>query len=380
LCPAQLAYRPAARGLPARFAADFAALMPSFARGTRLAESHGHLFHEAIMDTLSTMRSNAARSLRDAIGTVVTGGGPLLARPLLQRLFGARSLDVVLIGRNVLVTGASDGIGRAVARKAAGAGAHVILVARNDAKLRELAAEIERSGGRARVYAADLSMGESTRGLLTALAADGLTIDVLVNNAGRSIRRSVSDSSARLHDYERTMALNYFGSLRLILGLLPGMRARRRGHIVNVSSTGAQMSTPLFSAYVASKAALDAFSRVAAIESRADGVRFTTVYMPLVRTKMIAPTAAFADQPALSPEQAADMVLRPLVTHERQLGTLTAAIFGVAQLVAPTATERLLSLAGHMLDDAQPKSTVQSLTIHARTGTGIVCHAQPVPM
>lgn len=288
-----------------------------------------------------------ARSLRDVVvGVALTGGGPLPSRPLHQQLFGARSLAAALAGRTVLITGASDGIGAAVARKAAAAGAKLILVARSEDKLRELAIEIARDGGHARVYAADLSSGESTHALLSALNQDGVSVEVLINNAGRSIRRAVGESSARVHDYERTMALNYFGALRLILGLLPNMRARGRGHVINVSSAGAQMSTPLFSAYVASKAALDAFTRVAAAELRSEGVRFTTVHMPLVRTKMIAPTAAFSRMPALSPEQAADMVLRPLATLEAQLGTQIANLFSVIHLLAPTIAERLLSL-GH---------------------------------
>lgn len=298
------------------------------------------------MKSHALMLSQNARSLRDVVvGTALTGGGPLPWRPLHQ-LWDAGSLATALAGRTVLITGASDGIGAAVARKAASSAAEVILVARSEDKLRALAAELARSGGRTRVYAADLSSADSAQELLAALADDGVKVDVLINNAGRSIRRAVAESSARVHDYERTMALNYFGALRLTLGLLPGMRARGCGHVINVSSAGAQMSTPLFSAYVASKAALDAFTRVAAAELRADGVRFTTVHMPLVRTKMIAPTAAFSRMPALSPEQAADMVLRPLVTLEAQLGTSIANLFSVLQALAPTLAERLLNL-GH---------------------------------
>lgn len=301
-----------------------------------------------------TFLAETLRSFREvAVGVALTGGGPLPAKPLRSRLFGTCSLEAVLSGQTVLITGASSGIGRAVALKAAAAGASVILVARSDDKLRELKAVIEHNGGKARAYSADLSSGASTGSLLAQLRADGVAIDLLVNNAGRSIRRSVDASSARLHDFERTMALNYFGSLRLILALLPGMRARKRGHIINVSSAGAQMSTPLFSAYIASKAALDAFTRVAASEARHDGVRFTTVYMPLVRTPMIAATAAFVRMPALSPEQAADMVLRPLVTHETRLGTRLANLFSLGQVVAPALAERLLSFGHRMaVDDA----------------------------
>jgi short-subunit dehydrogenase len=281
-----------------------------------------------------------------AIETVLAGGGALAALPLRHRVFGAPTLDRVLTGKTVLISGASSGIGRAVAFKLAETKARAVLVARSLDKLGELKREIDLSGGHALVYTADLSSGRSVDELLDRLAADGVTVDVLVNNAGRSIRRSIDHATERVHDYERTMALNYFGSLRLILGLLPNMRTKKSGHIINVSSTGVQMGTPLFSAYVASKAALDAFTRVAAGETRDDHVRFTTVHMPLVRTPMIAPTGAYRNVDALSPEQAADLVLRPLITHEKQLGTRLANLFSLAHVVAPEAVERLISF-GH---------------------------------
>jgi short-subunit dehydrogenase len=293
---------------------------------------------------------DGARRLRDmTVGAVLTGGNPTWA---LRATHPAR-VTAALAGRTVLVSGASSGIGRAVALKAADAGAHVVLVARSADRLRCLEAEIRRRGGRARSYAVDLSSTASTNELLSQLAAAGVVVDVLVNNAGRSIRRSIGESSDRLHDFERTMALNYFGSLRLILALLPDMRARRHGHVINVSSAGAQMSTPLFSAYVASKAALDAFTRVAASEAQVDGVCFTTVYMPLVRTPMIAPTRAYRDAPALTPEQAADLVLRPLVTHERELGMGIAKLFHLAHVAAPGALEAMLGWGHRLLAEAE---------------------------
>jgi short-subunit dehydrogenase len=290
---------------------------------------------------------------RRVLNLALTGGGPLTHWPLRQRVFGAPGLSAVVAKKTVLVSGASSGIGYAVAHQLAGAGARVVLVARSADKLRALKAEIERSGGRALIYAADLSAAQSTDGLLARLAADGVQIDVLINNAGRSIRRSVADASLRLHDYERTMALNYFGAIGLILGLLPGMRARGQGHIINVSSSGTQMGTPLFSAYIASKAALDAFTRVAASETRHHGVRFTTVLMPLVRTPMIAPTAEYRDAPALSPEEAAQLVLRALVTGESRLGTRLGKLFELAHAIAPALVERALG-AGHRLVPEPP--------------------------
>jgi short-subunit dehydrogenase len=242
----------------------------------------------------------------------------------------------------VLVTGASSGIGRAVALELAAHGARPVLVARSLDKLQELARAIDAAGGSARVYAADLSSGASTADLVARLEADGVVVDALINNAGRSIRRPLEEAYERVHDYERTMALNYFGALRLILALLPGMRARRRGHVINVSSAGVQIGAPLFSAYVASKAALDGFTRVAAAETAGDDVHFTTVHMPLVRTKMIEPTLAYRSVSALTPEAAAQLVLRPLLTKERQLGTRLAQLVSLAYVVAPSLLESAL--------------------------------------
>jgi short-subunit dehydrogenase len=290
-----------------------------------------------------TTLSNLAHRLRDStVHAVLTGGSAIPDPPAFARR-GRCPLDDALRGRTVLLTGASSGIGLEIARKAASAGAVPLLVARSANKLDDLEQELRRAGGRAHAYPADLSSAESTESLLERLRRDAVTVDVLVNNAGRSIRRAVERSSDRIHDYERTMALNYFGSLRLILGLLPDMRARGRGHVINVSSAGVQMGTPLFSAYVASKAALDAFSRVAAAEVRDDGVRFSTVHMPLVRTPMIEPTPAYRGVPALDPVLAADLVLRPLVTREVELGTRLARLVSLARVLAPGAIEAAVS-------------------------------------
>ena len=168
----------------------------------------------------------------------------------------------------MLITGASAGIGRATAEKLAAAGAHVLLVARTAEKLDDVRREIERAGGVAHVFTADLADLESCDALVKEVTSTLGGVDVLVNNAGRSIRRSILLSQDRFHDYQRTMQLNYFGALRLVFGFLPSMREQRHGHVVNVSSIGVQTNPPRFSAYVASKAALDAFSRVAASELR----------------------------------------------------------------------------------------------------------------
>jgi short-subunit dehydrogenase len=284
----------------------------------------------------------ALRFRDTALSAALTGGNNVGTVPPNRRVQVSFALRRALRDRYVLVSGASSGIGRAVALKAANAGATVVLVARSESKLVELQAEIARAGGRALVYAADLSKRSSADALLATLAADGVHIDVLVNNAGRSIRRSVRESCDRFHDFERTMSLNYFGSLRLVLGLLPGMQRSGGGHVINVSTAGVQMSTPLFAAYIASKAALDAFTRVAAAETEKDGVRFTTVNMPLVRTPMIAPTEAFDHLPCLTPDEAADLVLRAVVTRETQLGTPVARLFDVGHALAPGAVRRFL--------------------------------------
>jgi NAD(P)-dependent dehydrogenase (short-subunit alcohol dehydrogenase family) len=176
-------------------------------------------------------------------------------------LFKDRSFEGAVAGRTVLITGASSGIGRAAAIKIAAAGGVPLLVARSLDKLEELKTEIEASGGSAWAYSADLAEIDSVDDLVSRVLADHASVDFLINNAGRSIRRSVALSYDRFHDFERTIQLNYLGTIKLIMGLLPGMRERRSGHIVNVSSIGVQTGPPRFSAYVASKAALDNMTR-----------------------------------------------------------------------------------------------------------------------
>src|ERR671913_2140802 len=191
-------------------------------------------------------------------------------------LFKDRSFEGAVNGRTVVITGASSGIGRAAALKIATAGGIPLLVARTMEKLDEVKTEIEQEGGTAYAYSADLSEYDSIDRLVEKVFADHASVDVLVNNAGRSIRRSVALSLDRFHDYERTIKLNYLGTIKLILGLLPHMKERGFGHIVNVSSIGVQASPPRFSAYVASKAALDAWTKVVSSEVVGFGVTFTT--------------------------------------------------------------------------------------------------------
>ncbi len=263
-----------------------------------------------------------------------------------------RTLQAALDGKYVMITGASSGIGRATAVKVAAAGGVPLLVARNVEKLEEARAEIVAAGGTAYVYAADISDMESVERLIERVLADHRHVDMLVNNAGRSIRRSISLSYERFHDFERTMQLNYFGAVKLIIGLLPHMRERGSGHIVNISSIGVQTNPPRFSAYVASKAALDAFTRVIASEVIGDGVTFTTIHMPLVRTPMIAPTKMYDAFPAITPDEAADMICEALRSRPKHMGTRLGTFGEVAYALSPKAVDRILHLAYRVFPDS----------------------------
>jgi NAD(P)-dependent dehydrogenase (short-subunit alcohol dehydrogenase family) len=263
-----------------------------------------------------------------------------------------RTLKEALAGRHVLITGASSGIGRSTALKVAAAGGVPLLVARSVENLEEVRAEIVAAGGTAYVYSADLADIESIERLIERVLADHRSIDALVNNAGRSIRRSIALSYDRFHDFERTIQLNYFGAVKLIIGLLPHMRERGSGHIVNVSSIGVQTNPPRFSAYVASKAALDAFTRVVSSEVIGDGVTFTTIHMPLVRTPMIAPTKMYDAFPAISPEEAADMICEALRSRPKEMGTRLGKFGEVAYSLSPRTMDRLLHLAYRVFPDS----------------------------
>ena len=260
-------------------------------------------------------------------------------------LFKDRSFEFAVNGKTVVITGASSGIGKAAALKVAAAGGIPLLVARTQEKLDAVKAEIEATGGTAYAYSADLSDYDSIDAVVEKIFADHASIDVLVNNAGRSIRRSVALSYDRFHDYERTIKLNYLGTIRLILGLLPHMRDKRAGHIVNVSSIGVQTNPPRFSAYVASKSALDAFTRVVSSETIGDNVTFTTIHMPLVRTEMIAPTKMYDSFPTISPEEAADLICEAIRAKPKQINTKLGTFGEVLYAVAPKAVDQILHMA-----------------------------------
>jgi short-subunit dehydrogenase len=260
-------------------------------------------------------------------------------------LFKDRSLRGAIEGKVVVITGASSGIGKELALKVGEAGGIAVLVARSEDKLEEIKAEIESAGGTAAAHPANLSELEDVDRVVAEILAQHGRVDILVNNAGRSIRRSIGNSYDRFHDFQRTMQLNYFGALKLILGLLPGMRQRKTGHIINVSSIGAQTNTPRFSAYVASKSALDAFSRSIASEIVDDGVKITTVYMPLVRTPMIAPTGIYDAFPTASPDEAADMITRAMIYRPKKIATRLGTFGEVLYALAPKSVDVILNQA-----------------------------------
>jgi NAD(P)-dependent dehydrogenase (short-subunit alcohol dehydrogenase family) len=227
----------------------------------------------------------------------------------------------------VLVTGGSSGIGLAAAHKIAQAGAITVIVGRDQDKLDAARQEIVEAlganpnGGEVVTLSADLASIDGCDQMVAWLVEKYGGVDVLINNAGRSIRRGIESSYDRFHDFERTMQLNYFGCLRTTMGLLPQMAARRSGHVVNISSIGVLTNAPRFSAYVASKAALDAWTRCAASEFIDVGVTFTTINMPLVRTPMIAPTKLYENVPTLSPEEAADLIVQAIVYKPVRIAT-----------------------------------------------------------
>lgn len=267
-------------------------------------------------------------------------------------LYIDRSLRGHVRDQVVVVTGASSGIGRATARMMGKAGARVMLVARSQDHLEEARQEIADEGGQAWVYPCDLTDSKACDRLIDRIIEEHGGIQVLVNSAGRSIRRSIMHSYERFHDFERTMQLNYFGCLRLILRSLPHMAEARSGHIINISSIGVLSNAPRFSAYVASKAALDAFSRCAAAEYSDTGVAFTTINMPLVRTPMIAPTKIYEHLPTISPEEAADMVKQAVIYRPQRIATRLGIFAEVLHAVAPKVAEIIMNSAFRMFPDS----------------------------
>jgi short-subunit dehydrogenase len=283
---------------------------------------------------LTDLAMDGVRTVRALSRRIPFGGGIL-----------APSLHDAVKGRTVLITGASSGIGEAAAVKLGEAGGKLLLVARTQAKLEAVADGVREEGGSAFVHTCDLSDPDDVDRMAKDVLAQHGHVDILINNAGKSIRRSVDRSYDRFHDYQRTMALNYFAPVKLMLDLLPVMRDRGSAHIINISTIGLQINTPRFAAYLASKAALDAFSRSIGPEVIGDGVHFTTVYMPLVRTPMIAPTKMYDRLPTLSPEQAADMICEAIRKRPKKVGTVLGNLGQLTYAIAPGAQDLVVNRA-----------------------------------
>jgi short-subunit dehydrogenase len=286
----------------------------------------------------------SAKTLR-AFGQRIPGAGEVLAR----------SLDDAVHGRTVLITGASQGIGRSTALKIGAARGTVLLVARTKEKLDEVVDEVEALGGTAYSHPCDLTDMDDIDRMAAEVLEQHEAVDILINNAGRSIRRSVDRAYDRFHDYQRTMQLNYFAAVKLILDVLPVMRERNTGHIINVSTIGLQTNTPRFSAYLASKAALDAFSRSIAPEIIDDGVHITTVYMPLVRTPMIAPTKIYDRFPTLSPDEAADMISDAIRKRPKRVATALGNLGQLSYAVVPGAQDLVVNRAYKLFPEGDGK-------------------------
>ena len=317
-------------------------------------------YRQDMAPSLPDLASVSARTVR-AFGKRIPGAGEVLAQ----------SLEDAVGDRTVMITGASSGIGKSAALKVGAAGGTVLLVARSEDKLRDAASEIERHGGVASIHPCDLSDPDDIDRMAGEVLEHHGHVDVLVNNAGKSIRRSVSRAYDRFHDYQRTMQLNYFGPVKLILNLLPVMRERRTGHIINISTMGLQTNTPRFSAYLASKAALDAFSRSVAPEIIDDGVHITTVYMPLVRTPMIAPTKIYDRFPTLSPNEAADLICDAIRKRPKRVATALGNLGQLSYALVPGAQDLVVNRAYKLFSEDQPserESAEQRAFVRATRG------------
>jgi|SRR5271166_267528 len=289
----------------------------------------------------------------EAINTPNSAGRyrPFYLRNLVDTIKG-RTLEDAVAGKIVLITGGSSGIGAATARRIGAAGGKVVLVARTPENLEAVASEIRSAGGTAHAYPCDLSDTDAIVEMADRVLADLGQVDILINNAGRSIRRSLALSYDRIHDYERTMRLNYLAAVQLILKFAPGMRERGFGRIINVSSAGVFARPPRFGAYIASKAALDILCDALQAETIADNVRFTTVYMALVRTPMIGPTKIYDRVPALTPEQAASVLCDALVRCPRRMSPPIGQLMAAAEAFSPVIMDRLRSRAFALFPDS----------------------------
>jgi short-subunit dehydrogenase len=286
---------------------------------------------------------------------------PFYLRNLVDAVQG-RTLSDAVEGKVTLITGGSSGIGEAAAKKIAEAGGEVVLVARTLENLEKVAKGIRGNDGIAHVYPCDLSDMDAIATMADQVLDDLGGVDILVNNAGRSIRRSLELSYDRIHDYQRTMQLNYLGAVQLILKFIPGMRERGFGQIINISSAGVQTRAPRFGAYIASKAALDTLCDALQAETVNDNVRFTTVHMALVRTPMISPTAMYDKFPALTPDQAAGVITDAIVHRPRRVSSPFGQFAAVADAVNPAVMDRVRNRAFGMFEDSNAAKGSESTT------------------
>ena len=247
-------------------------------------------------------------------------------------------MSTKIAGKTIVITGASSGIGEAAAKLLAGKGARVCLIARRRDELERVRDAIESTGGAVSIYAADLSVETEVDAAAAAILKEHPRVDVLVNNAGRSIRRLVRESFDRFHDYQRTMQLNYFAAVQLTLKLLPQMLERGRGHIINVSSYSTLIPVPRFAAYVASKSALEGFSQSLAAELVGKDIHVTVINYPLVKTPMTAPTAAYKYLKQMDVEEAAGWMIKAIEKRPARMATRVGEAWGVAMAALPKIT------------------------------------------
>ena len=267
-------------------------------------------------------------------------------------LFVDRTLRGQVAGKVVLLTGGSSGIGKATMRKMAEAGAIAVTVARDAEKLEKTRLEFETAGLKLVTYVVDIAVKDQCDALIKTMEEQFGGVDILINNAGRSIRRGIENSFDRFHDYERTMEVNYFGALRLTMGVIPGMIAKKKGHVVNISSIGVLTNAPRFSAYVASKAAMDAWTRCAASEFADRQIDFTTVNMPLVRTPMISPTKLYEQVPTLTPDEAAALVVEAIIHKPVRVATRLGIFGALLHSLLPKVAQIVMNTSFRMFPDS----------------------------
>lgn len=263
----------------------------------------------------------------------------------------SNNLRYQVAGKVIMITGASSGIGRTAALHLAESNAQLLLVARDQSELEAVATEIREAGGIAYAYSADLTSDDDVERLTKGIIREHGGVDILINSAGRSIRRSVEQSYDRLHDFQRTMDINYFGALRMMLAFLPGMVERGVGQVINISSISVLTNHPRFSAYSASKSALEAFTRSAASEYANKGVKFTTINMPLVKTPMIEPTQIYNHVPILTPEQAVELIIKAIIQKPARIATRLGLFSVLLNDLLPSVNRLLMNAGCRMLPE-----------------------------